>query len=702
MLNNSVLKSENKEINIQNNSSISLMDKIISDIKSNNTNNNESVLKMLNISINKQDESDGILKILSVAIFHKNRKIVGLILEKYSTAIKNKTSFNPIFLYNAILPKDSKNNIKESKDNIRDVICPYPIMAGIGGDIKIFQYLLKEDLINSGNINSPGFIGLTKQNKKVFHSNIIGACAYYGNSDLLSYILKKYNDLTINCYTTENEYYNFTPVFLAIIGLSSDKQSKTILQILHEYNAAFDSKDSNGNNIIHITIEEKKILCLEYLLDELDNSSKLLNEENYQKEKPYSLAQKSENEKIIEILDFYIKKYEDKSKNDDEKEDNKNFNLNMLNTYNYNNFSDYDSNKFDEDINSNNEINIENNNYKEEEKEEIKIEKKEIKREKAKEEEKEEEKKEEIEEEKEEEKEEKENLDNHEDIEIEADKFNNHKKNDFYIQNKNNTYNKYLYDKSHNKYIHNINNIRYKNNYRNNNKIYSNDFNNNKKKYMRNRIDQRNNNYNDKYYYFKKERGGKAIEIVDEKNESVKEEENTENETKKYNEEYSNNKTEYCNDSNKDNNIFFQKEYEESSYGDENFLDEIDEKEKVLKIEEYKNLYKKFMELERKVNNLEKEKMELNKCIQKIYLNNNNKNKKEIPNNKEKINSLLSLVNTELEKKDKYIKELKNKTKMADLTGINNFDKDKLNEYKDLYKNNLKIINDILEQNEYN
>ena len=308
MFNNSESKSENKEINMQNNSSLSLMDKIISDIKSNNTNNNESVLKMLNISINKQDESDGILKILSVAIFHKNIEIVKLIIKDYSTSIKNKTSFNPIFLYNAILPKDSKNNINESKDNIRDVICPYPIMAGIGGDIKIFQYLLKEDLINSGNINSPGFIGLTKQNKKVFHSNIIGACAYYGNSDLLSYILKKYNDLTINCYTTENEYYNFTPVFLAIIGLSSDKQSKTILQILHEYNAAFDSKDSNGNNIIHITIEEKKILCLEYLLDELDNSSKLLNEENYQKEKPYSLAQKSENEKIIELKMIMKKK----------------------------------------------------------------------------------------------------------------------------------------------------------------------------------------------------------------------------------------------------------------------------------------------------------------------------------------------------------------------------------------------------------
>ena len=447
MLNNSELKSENKEINMQNNSSLSLMDKIISDIKSNKSNNNESVLKMLNISINKQDESDGILKILSVAIFHKNIEIVVLIRKAYPTSIMNKTLFNPIFLYNAILSKDSKNNVEESKDNIPDVICPFPIMAGIGGDIKIFECLSEENLINSGNINSPGFIGLTKQNKKVFHSNIIGACAYYGNSDLLSYILKKYNDLTINCYTTENEYYNFTPVFLAIIGLSSDKQSKTILQILHKYKARFDSKDSNGNNIIHITIEEKKILCLEYLL-ELDNSSKLynlLNEENYQKEKPYSLAQKSENKKIIEILDFYIEKYKDKSKNDNEKEDNKIFNLDMLNTYNYNNFSDYDSNKFDEDINSNNEINIKNNNYKEEEKEEekeeIKIEKKEIKREKSKEEEKEEEKKEdieeekeeekkeEIEEEKEEEKEEKENIDNHEDIEIEADKFYNHKKN---------------------------------------------------------------------------------------------------------------------------------------------------------------------------------------------------------------------------------------------------------------------------------
>ena len=38
------------------------------------------------------------------------------------------------------------------------------------------------------------------------------------------------------------------------------------------------------------------------------------------------------------------------------------------------------------------------------------------------------------------------------------------------------------------------------------------------------------------------------------------------------------------------------------------------------------------------VNNLEKEKTELNKCIQKIYLDNNKKN---IPNEEQNIKSLL-------------------------------------------------------------
>ena len=104
-------------------------------------------------------------------------------------------------------------------------------------------------------------------------------------------------------------------------------------------------------------------------------------------------------------------------------------------------------------------------------------------------------------------------------------------------------------------------------------------------------------------------------------------------------------------------------------------------------------MYKKYLEKERMVNNLEKEKTELNKSIQKIYLDNNKKN---IPNEEQNIKSLLDLTNNELEKKDKIISKLKNEAKMADLSDINNFQKDKLKEYKNFYSKNLKIINDTL------
>ena len=56
----------------------------------------------------------------------------------------------------------------------------------------------------------------------------------------------------------------------------------------------------------------------------------------------------------------------------------------------------------------------------------------------------------------------------------------------------------------------------------------------------------------------------------------------------------------------------------------------------------------------------------------------------------------MDLANKELEKKDKIINKLKNETKMADLSDIKNFEKDKLKEFKNFYSKNLKIINDTL------
>ena len=68
--------------------------------------------------------------------------------------------------YNSILPNDSKEKINDSKDYI-DIQVPFVIMSGIGGDIEIFKYLLKNKLISDK--NQCEVIGLSKKYKKWFY-----------------------------------------------------------------------------------------------------------------------------------------------------------------------------------------------------------------------------------------------------------------------------------------------------------------------------------------------------------------------------------------------------------------------------------------------------------------------------------------------------------------------------------------------------
>ena len=67
-------------------------------------------------------------------------------------------------------------------------------------------------------------------------------------------------------------------------------------------------------------------------------------------------------------------------------------------------------------------------------------------------------------------------------------------------------------------------------------------------------------------------------------------------------------------------------------------------------------------------------------------------------NNEENINDLISLANKELENKDNIIHELEGKISKMDLSNIKNFSKEKLQEYKEFYTKNLKIINDAIKQ----
>ena len=740
--------------NMQNMLNVSLIDMLIPDIKSKK---NENVIKMLDVV---KDKPDVYLNLLSVAIFHKNKEIVELILDKYLTTEIEDPYLNTQFLYNATLPDKSKGKLTDSKNNYYEEICPYAVMAGIGGDIELFKYLYKKNLINSYNMNNVGIIGLTKRHKNTFCSNIVGACAYYGNDKLLEYILENHRpELDINIITTEKksknskihfskEFSGYTPPFLVIGGMANDKKTVEILKIFEEYRSYFDSKDFNDNNIIHIATKEKKLLTLQFLVESLGLKT-IINEYNSNSETPYILAQQSKNNEIINFFDSYLKEDEDVVKknmeeliNDDNKRKNKKKNKKQKNKKD--NFHMLNSNEYEETL-APVEEKIENKKEdaknKEENNEDINEENID-----------EEEENEEIEKEKDNKKD---RYHDYYDYYRDDNKKFNSTKNNYKVGKKYekneeyNRYNTYTYDKYNNynnnkyyndnkykdKYKKNNNNYGYDYDYNNINKDYSYNYNYNKGKYYNN-----NDYYNQKenWDYKKGKRGkynnlanksnkeiysnkykGKGYEVeIDttkyiEKEKEINREDNKiqtdiKEEAIDIGKEKQNNDEDKKNISNsnfnkKENDVeqkeeiknIEEEEEEDYSYSEEDFLSHHSEKkeEKKIKASEYDELYKKYLEKERMVNNLEKEKTELNKCIQKIYLDNNKKN---ITNEEQNIKSLLDLTNNELEKKDKIISKLKNEAKMADLSDINNFQKDKLKEYKNFYRKNLKIINDTL------
>ena len=738
--------------NMKNMLNVSLADILIPDIKSHK---NENVTKMLDVV---KDKPEMYLSLLMVSIFHKNKKIVEIILNKYFTSEIEDPFINSQFLYNAILPENSKNKLTDPKNNYLEEICPYSVMAGIGGDIDIFQILYKKNLINNYNINNTGIIGLTKKYKNIFCSNIIGACAYYGNDKLLEFILNNYRQfLDININTTEKksknskihfskEFSNYSPIFLGIVGNPSDKKILEILKIFEESRANFESKDFNENNIIHIATKEKKILSLKFLVESLGLKN-IINENNLNNETPYIIAQKIKNKEVIDFLEKnlnedkdIIEKTMEELINEDNKRKNKKKNKNgknkkdefhLLNSNEYEETLGFHEEKLegkkDEENNNNNELNeINENNFsdKEEEKE---GENEEI-------------------EEKVKNKRSSEYYDYKNKSKRKNNKYNytynkkyeNYNTNDY---NAYTNYDKYTYSTSvkynqyNNKYYNNNNN--YENNYEYNN-YYNDDFYNSKnnwenKKGKRGKYNNIESKNKKDLYQKKYKSKGLAVEVNMEGDNNInKEDDNYDNNidgikvgnieikseiqqnNEKNNEEMNNNNKPNLNTNinhnneslitkkeEEKNNSKEEEEEEEYSYSEEDFLSHHSEKkeEKRIEILEYNELLKKYIEIERRLNELEKEKKELNKCIKKIYLD-QYKNKQNIPNTEQNINSLLALTNNELEKKDNLIAKLKKETKMADLSDIKNFEKDKLKEYKNFYNKNLKIINDILKKNE--
>ncbi len=275
---------------------------------------NESVIKMLEIA---KDKPDTYMELLSVAIFHRNFEIIKYMVEKFNITESDSPFMSALSFYNSILPDNSDFKLNDARENYNMIQCPFVIMSGIGGDVEIFKYLSKKNLIS--NKDETGIIGLSKKLKNSFYSNIIGACCYYGRIELLEYLLKN-NKFDLNFVTSEKkskagrvgyskEYLGLTPAMLAVVGNISDENTVKILKILNNYNCKFTGFDHNKDNILHLATKNKKIETAKYLVDEL-NLKELMGNTNKDGNTPLSLAQKLNNE-------IFINYYSDKEKIDE-------------------------------------------------------------------------------------------------------------------------------------------------------------------------------------------------------------------------------------------------------------------------------------------------------------------------------------------------------------------------------------------------
>ena len=726
------------------------------------THQNESVIKMLEIA---KDKPDTYMELLAVAIFHKNFEIIKLMVEKFKITENDSPFMNAISFYNSILPENSELKSNEAKENYNIIQCPFVIMSGIGGDIEIYKYLIKNKLIS--NKDEIGIIGLTKKLKNSFYSNIIGACCYYGRTELLDYILKN-DKFDLNIPTKEKkskttvkffkEYTGLTPAMLAIVSNISDENTVNILKILNNHNAKFKGCDAFKDNLLHLAVKNNKINTVKFLIDEL-NLIFLMDEKNKDEYTPISLAQHLSNESN-ESNEIFINYFSEKQ-NIDEKQieknvtellnesnmiKNKNSNNNkkkkkkknedniplfnsteyeetlkevdttkttknkkkIKNEKNYINEEDneeeYNNNNYKEQskINKKNKKNYENNNFTSHNSEKLRALFDTMNKPKKKKEKKEiiiKEEKKEIKEEKKEEKKE---------IPV--------KEEEKEIKNNNNIIQK---EEEEEGYIIGLGSKNKKN--KKSKKIKNDDIKEKEEEELK-KIEQEKiriqmeEEEKKKKIEEEEEKKRKLIKEQRKREEKIKRKQRKEKERKRREEEEIKRKEEERKqkelielkenqEKEKNNSDENEEEEEEDDYSSEkNFLSE-DPKEKEkeepknITKEEYDNLNRKYIELERRISILEKEREEMSSLIRSLYLKNKSNNNIPLSTNKEEnINDLMNLANEEIKNKNDIIHNLEGKVQKLDLNNVNEFSKDKLKEYKEFYMKNLKIINDALKQ----
>ena len=268
---------------------------------------NENVLKMLELT---KDKPQPCLELFAVAIFHHNVPVMKYILENLNLSEAESPYINALSFYNSIFPDDSKEKINDSKESYLEFQIPFAIMVAISGHVDVFERFMNNKLIVDKKVT--GIIGLSKKHKNAFFSNVIGACAFYGHSKLLDFILKNYHEreqFNLDFITTEKkakntklgfskEYSGATPTLLAIAGPASDEYTLDVLKYLKQYDAKFDKSMWNNDNILHLAVKNNKLNCTKYICEELGLKN-LVNETNKDGDTPLFLAQHLNNNEFI-------------------------------------------------------------------------------------------------------------------------------------------------------------------------------------------------------------------------------------------------------------------------------------------------------------------------------------------------------------------------------------------------------------------
>lgn len=113
--------------------------------------------------------------------------------EHYGIDLGGSLELSPNMISSEILQDQGPNpkNLfsEKEKEIYSSVIVPYNIIAATSGDIDIFHFVKEK----GGNLATTGHIALSKKQKNSVISNILGAAAYYGRSELTDYILKKHS-----------------------------------------------------------------------------------------------------------------------------------------------------------------------------------------------------------------------------------------------------------------------------------------------------------------------------------------------------------------------------------------------------------------------------------------------------------------------------------------------------------------------------